>query len=587
VSVLAIGVSTIAPPAMPQSDTPNLTRQQRTALQTVVRAVDANTPSLSLTESDWPLHVLRASDGSHYVAFSLNRADGLQLNRPLVLYVRLASKRRSGEVTQPERSSVAEWLAGQSPVPVLPRRGLAFGEMPIYGAAGIAQRGAQLQAQNLQLLELERERAREKREAQERARKASLEGAEAARPARPLLPFEDFDVRAQAVADSGGTPVLRRSFTAGPGDYELTVGWTDVDATASSPVHVARRTVTLPAASTTALALSSVIVADDIAVRATPVAATEQTAYPYSIGSTEVKPARDHVLSPDERLALIVQVINARGTPLGKPDVDVRFRVFRRTAEREENVGSLAAQQYNELTLPLDFDVAKGHPIFAAVAMPLRTFKRGVYRLEIAVNDRVAGAGIATDVEFTVAATPAALLREAPPLGRPFRPEHERLSTALGVIRGGVHASDGNDRDAIAAWEGAIQSGTETAIVAPLIVDAWLRLGDAARALEVARHALTSAPNDPRLSRQLAAAHILAGRFDEALTVLEAHLQREPTDLDAQWLVLHTLFAGFVAGHGPGASADGRARLVDLAGRYADAHGAHAELARDWSAAVR
>ena len=570
-----------------QGDVPTLSRQQRAALQAIVRTVESGAATPAIADADWPLHLLRASDGSHYVAFSLNRAEGLRLNRPLVLYVRLATHRRANELSLSERSAVAEWLAGQTPVPVLPQRGLAFGEMPVYGAAGIGQRMAGQQAQNLQVLDLERERAREKREAQARERKATLEGGETARQARALMPFEDFDVRAHAVADSSGAAVLRRSFTAGPGEYDLTVAWMEADADPNTGVRIARRTVLLPPASTTGFALSSVIVADDVAVRETPVAAAEQTGRPYSIGNTEITPARDHVLTPDERLAFVVQVINARGSPVGKPDVEIRFRVFRTAGGREENLGSLASQTYNEITLPVDFDVTKGHPIFAAVAVPLRTFKRGDHRLEIAAHDRVAGTGVTTDVAFTVATTPAALLREAPPVAPPFQPDKELLSTAVAVIRGGVHASDGNDREAIAAWEAAISGGTDAAVVRPLIIDAWLRLGDAARAADLARQGLNTSPDHPRLTRQLAAAHLRAGRSEDALAVLDARLQREPSDLGAQWLALHALFEGFVSGKGPGATPEGRARIVSLASQYAAGSGPHAALARDWATAAR
>jgi hypothetical protein len=585
--LIGVGIIVVsAPIAARQADAPQLTNQQRTALQALVRAADSAASLISVAETDWPVHVLRASDGSHYVAFSLHAVDGLKVNQPLVVYVRLASRRRANEVSQPERSAVAEWLAGQTPMPMLPRRGLAFGEMPTYGAAGIGQRSAGLQAQNLQVLELERERAREKREAQERARRAALEGAETTRASRPLLPFEDFDLRALAGRDSSGAPVLRRSLTAGPGEYELTVAWVDSPTTDAGAVRVARRRLSLPPASTTGLALSSVIVADDVDVRETPVSPAEQSGRPYSIGSTEITPARDHQLTPGERLALVVQVINARGSVTGKPDVEVAFRVFRRTGGREETVGALASQTYNELTLPGDFDVSKGHPVFAAVGVPLRTFKRGEYRMEITANDRIAGAGVMTDVAFTVAATPTALLDEAPPLASPFQPT-ELQSTAVAVIRGGVHASDGNDREALAAWQAAVESGADPSSVWPLMIEAWLRLGDSVRARELARRMLATSPDHPRATRQLAAAHLLAGAHDEALVVLDARLQRDAGDADAEWLRLHALFAGFVNGTGVGATPEGRQRLRELATRYAAAQGRHAALALDWAAAAR
>ena len=583
---LLIAAAIALPVGAQQAGAPTLSRQQREAMQALIRAVDMD-PTVPIPDADWPLHVLRASDRSHYVAFSINRAEGLQLGRPFILYVRLAT-RRTGLGTTAERSAVAEWLAGQSPTPALPRRGLAFGEMPTYGAGAVASRGPGAGTQNLQLLELEQQRAREKKEEQERARKAALEGTSENRIPRPLLPFEDFDLRAQAVADSSGAPVIRRSLTAGPGDYELTVAWIDAKGgTPASPARVARRQIALAPASTTAFGLSSVIVADDVSLRETPVPATEQTARPYSIGSTEITPARDHVLTADEKLALVVQVINPRGMPSGKPDVAIGFRVLRQQGTREDPVGTLAPQLYNELTLPFDFDVTKGHPIFAAVAVPLKTFKRGDYRLEVTANDRVAGVGAMSDVVFTVTGTPASLLREAPPFVQPFQASKESISPTVGAMLGAIRATEGNDRDAIVAWETAIANGTEPTAIWPLMIDAWLRQGDTARAIELARRGLAAAPDHPRFTRQLATAYLSSKQPETALQVLDAHLARHPDDVEAQWLVLHALFAGYVEGTGPGASESGRARIGELAARYAAANGSHATLARDWAAAVR
>ena len=568
-------------PAAAQPTSPTITRQQREVLQALIRAVDNHTSDVQIAERDWPVHLLRASDGSHYVAFSLNQ---VEMTQSAIVYVRLAT--RHGDVTKPERSVVAEWLTGQSPVPVLPRRGIAFGDMPTYGAGSAAARGAATISQNLQLLELERQRAREKREEQERSRKAALEGAEAQRAPWPLFPFEDFGLQAGAAAD-GGAPVLRRSLTAGPGDYELIVAWTDAKATSKGPLHVARRVLSLPPASATDFALSTVIVADAVGVRDTAIAPSEQTSHPYSIGGTEVTPARDHVLTSDERLALVVQVINPRGTPVGKPDVEVSFRVFRREGLQEQNIGALAPQQYNQLTLPVDFDINKGHPIFAAVAVPLKTFKRGDYRMAVTAHDRVAGVVASTDVGFTVTATPAALLAEAPPLALPFDPTREALPAAVPIVLGSIRASEGNDGDAINAWQTAIEGGANALALWPVMIDAALRLGDTARAMDLATRALESSPGHARVTRQLARAHMMASRPDAALQVLEAHLGRAADDLEAQWLVLHTLYASYVAGSGSGATPQGRSRLLELAERYAAANGPHAALARDWALAVR
>jgi hypothetical protein len=228
-------------------------------------------------------------------------------------------------------------------------------------------------------------------------------------------------VRFDLAAHDSTRTVLRRSLTAGPGEYDLLVGWADPRAKdPAATVRVLRRRVVLPPASTTDFSLSTVIVASDVAVRETPPTPAEQTARPYTIGTLDISPASDDVFTTDERLALVLQVINARGGVTGKPDVSVGYRVFRAVAAREEIVGTVPAQRYDESTLPRDFDSAKKHPLFAAVAIPLRTFRRGTYRVEIAAMDRIAGVGATTHVTFVIAPTAEALLREAPPVAAPF-----------------------------------------------------------------------------------------------------------------------------------------------------------------------
>ncbi len=438
IGVVAIALVMAQPlSAQQQPPVPNLTRAQRSALQSLIAAVDTPAHGPDTPGIEWSTHVLRASDGSHYVAFSLVTPPGLMVNRPVVLYVRLSTRRDEGATSVVERSAVAEWLAGQRSTPLRAERGIAFGEMPIYGAGAIASRGATTVSQSLALLEMERERARERREERERERKAALEG-EGMRASRPLLPFEDFDVNAVAIADAGAA-IIRRSLTAGPGDYVLTIGWSDPAAKdPASTVQVFRRSLSLPIASTSEFRLSSVILADRVGMRETALRADEQSRQPYSIGTTEIVPSRDTVLTTDEQLALVVQVINARPAPNGKPDVAVGFRLSRTTANGEEHVGILNPQIYNQVTLPPDFDVIKGHPIFAAVEVPLRTFKRGTYRLRIGADDRLAGVSATTDATFSVVSTPASLLHEAPPLVPPFRRDALLAANVVEAIVGSL-----------------------------------------------------------------------------------------------------------------------------------------------------
>ena len=499
IGVVASAVVVLGLPvgAQQPSVAPDLTRAQRTALQAVVTAVDAAATSADSQGFQWPLHVLRASDGSHYVAFSLVAPPGLVAHRPLVLYVRLTTRQEQSVTAAAERSAVAEWLAGQRSTPLRAERGIAFGEMPTYGAAALGNRTQTNVSQGLALLEMERDRARERREEGERERKAALEG-EGARAARPLLPFEDFDLNATATPSAGGTAVIMRSLTAGPGQYVLTVGWTDP--AAKDPVaatKVFRRTLNLPIASTTEFGLSSVIVADAISIRETPLRADEQSRQPYSIGTTNIVPAQDAVLTMDEHLTLVVQVINPRPAANGKPDVVVGFRLQRTTAAGHEEVGIL-----NPLI------VQPGH-----IAAGLRRRQRPpdlrgrrVYRSgrssEVCIGCRSApmigslGVSAATETSFTIIGTPAALLRDAPPLAPPFRRESlltapvvEAIAASLAPVRpsaGVTHALDAaRQRRFIALVPDDNIPPDEQAVRAALRALALYALGDSATAVGV------------------------------------------------------------------------------------------------------
>lgn len=657
VVAVQLALLSTAGPTSAQSPEPNLTRTQRAALRALVTTVDAPIPRPEPAPAEWPLHVLRASDGSHYVAFSIVEPAGIRAGQPVVLYVRLATRGLDKTV---ERSAVADWLAGQRSTPLKPQRGVAFGEMPIFGAGASAVRGPG--PQELRMLEAERERARVRREDEERERKAALEGTGAPKGPNALMPFEDFDANLVLNADASGMVMLRRSFIAGPGDYDLIVGWTDPSAKdPAAAAHVVRRLVQLPAASTSGLALSSVVLADDVTLRETPIPANQQTAHPYSIGPIEIVPARDQVLTNDERLALVVQIINPRATLDGKPDVAVGFRLFRTTGAGQESVGTLAPQVYNASTLPADFDVTKGHPIFAAVGVPLRTFKRGAYRVQIVADDRIAGVSAGTEATFSIAGTPAALLRDAPPLARPFRrddalgpavltavanalrpaspspalaqgldslkagrfvdlvradsvnpseqgarellraiglfalgdtpnalsaplrlaQEHRAPVPPLRVMIGASSALEGRDKDALAAWMNAAEGGFDARALAPLIIEAHLRLGDTQQALGVAGRMDTPSA-DARLARSMATVYLTLDREAEALALLDAELARQPDDADTQWLLLHALFSGVVRGQGAGATAPGKERFRQVARGYIAAKGRYATLAEEW-----
>ena len=661
ITALVFGCLCIAEIASAQA--PQLSKEQRTLLQAVVQAVDTATNLAPLADESWPAHILRASDGSHYVAFTLEPSGDLKLPAaPVLLYVRLASAPSGAATTVTERSAIRDWLAGQRVDPrMLPGRGIAIGEMPAFGAGAIGIRGStpSTGSMDLKLMAMERERARQEQETRDKQRRAELEGKTTV--LRDLLPFEDFDVASAAVA-SDGTRQITRAFTAGPGDYHLFVAWADPSAAKpATTIHVVKRALTLPVATTTELTLSSVIVADGLTARALPYPPAEQSSHPYTIGVTEITPVRDTVFTRDEQLAVAFQVINAQPSGTGKPDIGVTFRIVRVDGDREVPVASLNPQSYTEASMPADFDLRLGHPLLVAMGVPLATVPRGSYRLKIAVNDRLAGRTRTADATFSITGTPMSLLAEAPSLGRPFRreaaiegamltaivrgltppapspalrraldlaaerkfidllaeepvPQPEQAARtaltglalytigdasalaqfqrayALGApggpiqfLIGAVRATQNREPDAIAAWQSARDEGLSA--VAPFLVDAYLRHGDASRAAALVSAELGGRPPDGPWARALAATHLASGRDRDALLVLDARLAQSPDDTDARWLQLQALYGRIVRSDKSAAAAD-RERFLTAAQAYVAAGGANAALATEWMRAL-
>ncbi|MEO8680616.1 MAG: hypothetical protein ABI665_16310 [Vicinamibacterales bacterium] len=646
-----------------QSTTPQPTKPQRETLRAIIAAVDQAVAAPETPGVDWPVHLMRASDGSHYVAFTVNPPPATPLPAgPVMLYIRLATAAPSSAQSLAERSTVSEWLAGKRSDPLMkPKSGFVPGEMPNFGAGGIAVRGSTPSSgsNDLSLMAMERARARQEKEDYDRQRKAELEGLEKAN--RNLLPFEDFDLSVAVPAD---VRAIQRALTAGPGDYELYVGWADASTKPPAVVRVVKRQLHLPPASTTELMLSTVIVADRVAVREVAYSAEEQRAHPYTIGATDIIPARDSVFARDERIAVAFQVINAHASEAGKPDVSINFRIVRVLQDRETPVASLTPQRYHDLTLPADFDLRLGHPIFAAVSAPLATIPRGEYRLKILAADHIAGTTTSADADFSVVGTPLTLLAEAPPLGQPFKHESVltpdllratvqglRLPTAspeltraldlaeraqfvdllreeplapaeqgvrialtalalysvgdatsssvqlqralqLNAPAGGVQfllgaarALQGRDADAIAAWQAAIDAGMPARSVTPLLVDAYLRRGDAVRAAALLATEPSDSKNGPWI-RARAAMLIASGHEGDAVALLQSRLAVQADDLDAAWLLVHALFATVVRAPA-GTTPPNLDAFTTVARDYVARDGAHAALAKEWLGIVR
>ncbi|MGH9384168.1 MAG: hypothetical protein ACRD2N_07785 [Vicinamibacterales bacterium] len=421
-------------------------------------------------------------------------------------------------------------------------------------------------------------------------------------------------------------------------------------------MSVVKRRLRLPPAAATELAISSVIVADRVGTRDTQYPPVQQSAHPYAIGLMEIAPARDSILTRDERLTIVFQVVNTRPSEFGKPDIGITFRIVRVNGDREQPVASLTPQHYTADTLPANFDLRLGHPLFVAMAAPLATLARGEYRLKIAVNDRLAGRGVAGDTDFTIAGTPASLLAEAPSLGVTFRREmalapafiedvaqrwlpptpSPQLARAIETLRrrrfvdlmqeepvaaheqgirialtavalfalgdpsstiqfqrsmqaggppgpahafiGAVRALEGREADAIGAWRAALDAGMPPPLITPFLINAYLRRAEPSQA--VLLQPTSSAGRD--WSREQATIRISSGRESEAIPLLEARLASHPDDVDAEWLLLHALFANLVHSQASGPNPAVAEKFARAAQIYVERDRPHATLAKEW-----
>ncbi|MEZ5293976.1 MAG: tetratricopeptide repeat protein [Vicinamibacterales bacterium] len=669
--VVALFATTVAAaPASTEArqNAPKLSKTQRQTLEALVEAVDHASPD-TVAQATWQHHVLRVSDGAHYVALRAIVPGVAAPPGTVATYVRLVPAGR-GAPSVPPRSAVRDWLAGLrgDPLPMQAGRAVSVpqGEMPVGGAAVSTRRAgdataAMEAASALRLMDLQREREARERAARDAERQAALENAE--RTPTEMLPFEDFEFEMRPSALEDGGSEIQRGITAGPGRFDVYVAWATGQGK-STAVHVIRHALDLPPASAD-FALSDLIVAEQVVSRAAPFAPTEQGRHPYAIGALDVTPAAGNTLSADGTLGLVFQVINPAGTSSGKPSVDVGFEVSR-LAEggRSTAFGSLMTQHYDGDNLPSDFDVAKGHPLFGAVRAPLTTFPRGRYKVVVTAVDRLAGRRAIGETTFEVRGTADSLLREAPGPGQAFQRDRvltaatraalravltppapsEGLARALaaleagqyaallrvgtvepleqpavqallaiglfglgdspraviaqvtqaanrgapaaavGLVQGAAHAAAGDDRSAVTALLAARDAGLDEASVAPLLIRAYLRIGDVARAAAMATATLDAQPDNLAARQALAATLVATRRPGEALRVIDTAPGGAPDDPETRFLALHALFAGWVVKDPALTSGPMRERFATSGARYVADGLERADLVRAWLA---
>jgi len=250
--------------------------------------------------------------------------------------------------------------------------------------------------------------------------------------AESTYPFENLymiDTPAPAVATQ---PVrVSRAFAVAPGDYDVYLAVREhgapaqgagsstattaapaaaepAGATAAAPAATAKagvikQTISVPDLGNGELTTSSVIVAQKVDVLQTPLAPDRQAENPYTFGQMKITPAAEPKFTKKDELNVVFWIYGA-GLDSGtkKPDVNIDFKFYQKSGDKETYFNKTDPQALNAQTLPPQFDLAAGHQLPGSLAVPLTSFPEGEYRLEIELTDKTSSKTIKRDVTFTV-----------------------------------------------------------------------------------------------------------------------------------------------------------------------------------------
>lgn len=170
---------------------------------------------------------------------------------------------------------------------------------------------------------------------------------------------------------------------------------------------------------------------------------------------------------------------------------------------------------------------------------------------------------------------------ELEPAAQQFR-EALRLDAEFApaiVYLGACYAAGGRDQEAAGAWQTALISEDEGAVLPALLAEAWLRADDADAAIEILDEAAAKWPEDRDLSAGRVTALLAAGKTADALTALDGLKAASADQLFAAMRVLvdaHTRSQAVVS------AAEDRRRLAAYAERYKAANGPQQPLVASW-----
>ena len=147
---------------------------------------------------------------------------------------------------------------------------------------------------------------------------------------------------------------------------------------------------------------------------------------------------------------------------------------------------------------------------------------------------------------------------------------------------GATHAATGNDREASSVWQRSLITDPSAPFVYTLLADAFMRLKDIDRALDVLTEAQALWPADDQVTGRFASALVTANKPAEALKVLDPYLAAHPADHERLLLALRALYEARSAGRTMTNPEADRALFLKYADAYTAAHGPEQALVDQW-----
>jgi hypothetical protein len=204
-------------------------------------------------------------------------------------------------------------------------------------------------------------------------------------------------------ATSGASPGAPTESPAAAGSSQQAAPGAAATSAAAPKVGLVTHTVTVPSFSADELTTSSIIVAEKVDVLQSAVATDHQAENPYTFGQMRILPASTNSFSKKGELSIVFWIYGAGlDATTKKPDVNIEFKFFQKTGDKETYFNKTDPQALNATTLPPQFDMAAGHQLPGSLAVPLASFPEGDYRLEITLTDKTSNKTLTRNVNFTV-----------------------------------------------------------------------------------------------------------------------------------------------------------------------------------------